>query len=368
RMLFVLRRFARVTPDNPRRAMVTMLAHPDVFAPDRIALRAFVRSGHAEVAVVAGMMLSYFAEQDGDLLAAIDCCAPMLAAWGTSATPWLWIVSLSRIGELTLRAERSEEALASFTEAVRLLGAIGAPRDMVGVYWGMMIANLQLGRLDEAAHWLGRATADNSGNPDADADDAAFQFLFAARAELSLARGEVDEGLRLWRRAVLAAPAEDTTDGATGTATGDDVPPWVLETWVGAVGAHARFGRAELVADLMAELARRLERMLANPIERPPVYVIEQQLAGAALVALGAADVALGAVGSGVRLVALAEQFKVLRGFRPTLTVEDVRAAVQEADGPAYADALSEYAGLDRDHLRHAALTALRARRIRPAG
>jgi len=124
----------------------------------------------------------------------------------------------------------------------------------------------------------------------------------------------------------------------------------------------------DLVPDLLAELPRQLELLLANPLEHPPVYIVEQQLVGAALVAIGMADLALGATRRGVRLVALAEQFRSGRGFRPTLTVDDVRAAVEDADGPAYADALSEYAGLDRDQLRDAALAALRARAATSAG
>ena len=235
-----------------------------------------------------------------------------------------------------------------------MLGEIGAPRDVAGVYWGVTFANLELGRLDEAEAWLGRAAEDNSGSPEDDEDPGAFQFVLAARAELALARGEVEEGLGLWRRAVFDAPADDADE--------EGLRPWTLETWSGALGAHARFRRVDLVPHLMAQLPRQLALMLANPMRRPPIYILEQQLAGAALVALGMADIATGATRSGVRLVALAERFKYLRGFRPTLTARDVRAAVAEADEPAYTDALSEYAGLDTDGLRDAALAALRAR------
>ena len=103
--------------------------------------------------------------------------------------------------------------------------------------------------------------------------------------------------------------------------------------------------------------------LLTNPLERPPIYIVEQQLAGALLVVARAGRHRARATPSaGVRLIALAEHFRFVRGFRPTLTVADVRAAVENADGPAYADAVSEYAGLDRTELRVAALAALRAR------
>lgn len=354
RMLYALRRLPPAEPDTPIRAMATVLATPGVFAPDQAVLRALFDGGPRHVTALAGLLLSYLAEQDGDLPSAIEVCLPTLDTWATDATPWPWVLALARLGELTLRVERSEEALAYFTEGVRLLDEMGVPRDVVGLYWGVMLANLQLGNLDEAEYWLGRATADNAGTP-AEGDEfetaGAFMFVLAARADLALARGRVDEGLKLWRRAAVAMP---TVDG--------EPVPWAMEAHAGALGAHARFDRLDLVPELLAELPRALARMLANPLERPPVYVVERQLAGEMLVALGMADIAAGDTRSGARLVALAEQFKVLRGFRPTLTVADVRAAVENADGPAYADAVSEYAGLDRDGLRAAALAALRAR------
>lgn len=364
RMLCALRRLPPARPDTPIRATATVLVTPSVFAPDRAALRALFDGGPPQVTAVAGLLLGYLAEHDGDLPAAIEWSRPLIDGWAAKKTPWLWLLGLSRLGELTLRVERGEESLAYFTEAVRLLGEMRVPRDVIGVYWGMMLANLYLGRLNESEHWLGMASDDNAGSP-SDGDDAegagAFMFLLSARAELALARGEVDEGLRLWRR---AATAEDTVD--VPAEAGDDyhVRPWALEVQAGALGAHARFGRLDLVPDLLAELPRALALMLTNPLEKPPVYIVEQQLAGALLVALGLADITAGDAKSGVRLVALAEQFKFLRGFRPTMTVADVRAAVENADGPAYADAVSEYAGLDRAGLRVAAVAALRARRL----
>jgi predicted ATPase len=362
RMLYALRQLPRAAPDTPLRAMAVLLSTRDVF--DRGTLRAQFDSGPPQVRAVAGMFLSYLAEQDGDLPAAAELARPLLDTYATNATPWLWILALTRLGELTLRVEASEESLGYFTEAVRLLGETGAARDVVGVYWGMMLANLQLGHLDEAEHWLGRATADNAGSPDNphESEDAgAFMFMLSARAELALARGDVDEGLRLWRRAAAAripVPAGHE----------DELQPWTLETQTGTLGAHARFGRLDLVPDLLAELPRQLELMLANPLDRSPVYVVEKQLAGALLVALGMADIALGDAESGVRLVALAERFTFVRGFRPTLSAADVRAAVANAEGPAYADVVSEYAGLSQTELRAAALAVLRARGTSAAG
>jgi predicted ATPase len=357
RMLAALRRLPPAEPTTPTTAMATVFTTPKVFAEDGAALHALCRGERPQVAAVAGLILSYYAERDGNLDEAIDACGPMLATVADTATPWVHMLCLSRVGELTLQSERNEESLAYFTEAVRLLDQIGLRRDVVGVYWGVMLANLQLGNLDEAEHWLGRATADNAGAPEGDVDIGAFIFVLAARAELALARGEVDAGLRLWRRAAgVPTPAEADEDGV------DDLRPWALETEAGALAAHARFNRLDLVGDLLAELPRKLATILANPFVRPPVYIIERRVVGALLIALGLVDIAVGRARSGVRLIALAKAFKYVRGFQPALTFAQVRTAVENADRPAYADAVSEYAGLDPDGLRAAALAVLTAR------
>ncbi|HEX6360958.1 ATP-binding protein [Actinophytocola sp.] len=360
RMLYALRRLPAGVPDTPVRAAAAVLATPDVFAPDHAALRQLVAGGSPQVAAFAGMVLSYYAEQAGDLPAAIEASRLFRNAWAARTTPWMWILSLSRIGELTLRVERNEESRAYFTEAVRVLDEIGAPRDVVGVYWGMAVSNLQLGELDTAEHWVGRATADNAGTPTDEGpvvEAGAVMFGLVVRGELALARGDVDTGLRLWRQASVAL---DTVD--LQLADPDGLTPWALETQAGAVTAHARFGRLDLVADLLSELPRKLTLLLSNPLRRASVHVLEQQLAGALLVAVGMTDLASGDTASGVRLLALAEHFKFLRGFRPSMSPADVRAAAENADGPVYSAALAEYTGLTRTELRAEALAVLRSR------
>jgi hypothetical protein len=83
---------------------------------------------------------------------------------------------------------------------------------------------------------------------------------------------------------------------------------------------------------------------------------------GTLLLALAVADVDRGAAAPAARLVALAERFGVSRGLQPDLTPERVSDIGRQADGPAYADAVSTYAGLDQEGLRAAALAALRSR------
>src|SRR5262249_4598555 len=65
---------------------------------------------------------------------------------------------------------------------------------------------------------------------------------------------------------------------------------------------------------------------------------------------------------SGARMVALAERFGIQQGFGPTSSAARARRAARDADGPAYDDAVSSYAGLDPGALPGAARTALRER------
>jgi hypothetical protein len=67
-------------------------------------------------------------------------------------------------------------------------------------------------------------------------------------------------------------------------------------------------------------------------------------------------------VRSGARMIALAESLSSKNGFGPTMSAARVRRAAQDADGPAYADAMSLYAGLDQEGLRAAARAALQER------
>jgi hypothetical protein len=61
-------------------------------------------------------------------------------------------------------------------------------------------------------------------------------------------------------------------------------------------------------------------------------------------------------------MIALAERFGFLRGFQPTMSSTRARHAAEQADKPAYDDAVTSYADLDRDQLRAAALAVLRTR------
>jgi hypothetical protein len=109
--------------------------------------------------------------------------------------------------------------------------------------------------------------------------------------------------------------------------------------------------------------------MLASRIDRPPPFFMELPVCGALLLALGTADLDRGrrtgeqlVSRSAVRMIALAERFRFLRNFQPTMSGARARRDAEQADRSAYDDAVSSYPDLDREELRAAALALLRYR------
>jgi hypothetical protein len=225
-----------------------------------------------------------------------------------------------------------------------------------------VLASLQVGDVDEAEYWLEQISP-----PRADEPVGTLTYGLGIRAEIMLARGEVEAGLRLWRRAV------DLLEHSEGPIFGFDADPsqelWPLEARAVTVVAHAQHGRLDLVEELTAELPQRLATLLANPVANPPPYLMELPTCGGLLLALGMVDLDRGAragdrraTRSGVRLVALAERFRFLRNFQPTMSAARARQAAQQADRPAYDEAVSSSAGLGQEDLRAAALALLAER------
>jgi predicted ATPase/DNA-binding SARP family transcriptional activator len=354
RSLVTLRRLPEAPPDTLIRAAAIVLgAAPMILQPDRLALRALCDSPEPLVAGVANGIGSYVLEQDGDADGSLKAARRMLEAFEGSDVQWMRIMAHSRIGELCLQAELGEEARYHLGQALAMMTDLPWA-DVLGFQLGMVQANLQVGDVDEAERWLERTarnwTAERVGTR---------TYNLGIRAEIRLARGDVEAGLHLWRRAA------DTRENADDPVFRTDPPglePWNLEAQAATVVAHARHGRTDLVGDLVDELPRKVTMLLRYPAARPPVYFVEAPVCGALLLALAGVDLDRGATASGVRLTALAERFGFLHGFQPTMSTARARQAAEQADRAAYAEAVSAYAALDRDGLRAAALAALRHR------
>jgi hypothetical protein len=359
RSLVALRRLPPAPPDTLVRAVAVVLG---AATGDRAALDELCDSDEPLVAGVASSVVSYYRENEGDLDSALKAARRTLEGFEQRRLPYLEAVAHARISELCLQAERGEEARRHLLATLPVLERVGNLSDLVGLRWWMTLASLQVGDVDEAERWLDP--------PRGDEPVGALTYGLAVRAEILLARGEVEAGLRVWRRAVdLLTSAEEPIYGLV-----DDVgqEAWILEAKAVTVVAHAQHGRLELVEDLTGELPGRLAAMLADPVANPPPFFMELPICGGLLLALAMVDLDRAArtgdaraARSGARMVALAERFRFLRNFQPTMSAARARQAATDADRPAYDEAVSSYAGRGAGELRAAALAAL-ADRERP--
>jgi predicted ATPase/DNA-binding SARP family transcriptional activator len=389
RFLVGLRRLPPAPPDGFARAVQAVLnALTGPPEADLAALEAMGQSDQPLLAGMAGTVASYLLEAAGDLDGALAAARRALAAFERRGSVWLLIAGHSRIGELCLQVDEPEgdEALHHLGTALSMAEVFGARASANRLREAMVLANLQRGAFDEAERELKLTTPRNTDEP-----WNMSMFDTAVRAEIALGRGDTEEGLRLWRTAAAALRGPSVRPDLS------RLDPWALDIQVMAVVAHARHGRLDPVAEITSVLPATLSVLTAEmgpPSDSPLASWPGISVYGSLLLALAMTDIArarnaastvsastvsastvsastvsastvsasTGLARSGARMVALAERFGIQQGFGPTSSAARARRAAQDADGPAYDDAVSSYAGLDPGALRGAARAALRER------
>ncbi|MWA02077.1 AfsR/SARP family transcriptional regulator [Actinomadura sp. LD22] len=351
RALVALRRLPPASPATLGGAMALVVrAAPEILAEGSTTLDELRAGGEPLLAGIADVVAGYVLERAGDLHGALAATEIVLKAAEAPVTPWVGLTAHARLSELLMQVDDSERALTHLMAAHRLMEQYRW-RDVFGLQWAIAGVNLHLGRYDEAERWLDRSQVSG---PEESYGTAAFDL--GARAEVALARGDTARGLRLWREAI--GRLQRDTDPSIEPA----FDPWTLESHVAAVVAHARHGRLDLVEDIAAALPAKLSALLADPPLPVPAFFMDLPVQGGILLALAMIDLARGGDRTrAARTIALADRLAFVRTFQPTMAPDAARRAARDADGPAYADAVSEYAGLDRDALRAAARAALDA-------
>ncbi|GAB3413651.1 ATP-binding protein [Flindersiella endophytica] len=338
-------------------------------SPDDLAELDRLSTGDAPLlAAGAAALLSYFWEGKGDLDQALVAAQRLLHALRSQQMPWLEAMAHTRISELALQTETSVDVRYHLVTALPVLEKLGAVADAEGIKWWLVLANIQLGAFDEAERWMARAFHTRVDDPSCAMPEEAFgtyDYDLAVRAQLLLARGEVEAGLRLWRR-VVDRLSWSTNQEPYVQAIGVD--PWALEAAAVTVVAHGQHDRLELVESVVAELPGRLTEMLADPVSNPPPHLMQGPIWGTLLLATAIVALDRGSrtddpavTAAGVRMIALAERLRYLRYFRPTMEPRRIRQLALDTARPAYEEAVSSYAGLDREGLRLAALDLLGA-------
>ena len=329
RSLLVLRRLPPTRPDDLIGASDTVLRSAGLDA-----VREFRNSAEPLLAAIADTVLSYAAENAGDAdeaLAAAERVLDALAEQQDGAGRWLGAAAHSRVGELLLNVGRLDAARLHFAAVLSVLDDLGAWPSATRVRWALVFACLQEGDVAGAEKWLSEIEF-------YDPDDLFGVPGVAAgvRAEILLARGDVDAGLAQWREAVarLRDPLVLSMAGMSA---------WAIDMRATAVIAHALAGRPELFP------AADLESVLADfPLPSLPTC-------GSALIALAATDIVRhgrAAAQTSAALLALGEQCGVGNIFLGDSTIDRIRALI--GDVPVQP--------VDRDALPAAVAAALRAR------
>ncbi|WP_236796601.1 BTAD domain-containing putative transcriptional regulator [Amycolatopsis sp. GM8] len=345
RTLLVLHKLPPAPPDTLIRAAAAALIRIDRLAE-------LCDSPEPLLAGYANAVFSYLLENTGDLPGARVAAQRTFEVFDTAEYPWMRIIALFRLGEIHMHLGEGAEALPYLRKAWDLQVELGVWVDEPGFRWSMALVSLQAGSVADAERWF-------DGAPPGITDErfAYHSFDLAVRAELALARGEIDSGLASWRRALAATrvevPVEQAEPGRT---------PWELEVKSVMVVAHARLGRLDLVEDVVRDLPGELSSLLSGLDLAQPSYLTGFPLCGALFLALGMADLALDRTAPGARLIALAERLRYLRQFQPTMSLVRAREAAEQADKPAYDDAVSSYAGLGAAELHAVALATVRDR------
>lgn len=340
RSLVTLRRLPPARPDTMPRAMDVVLRTVTGVA-GLAALPTLCEDDAPLVAGLANGVASQVREAADDVDGALAAARRMLAAFEEAAVPALAGTAHSRVGELCLRADLPDEARHHIGVTLEIVERAGAVTTAARARWVLVLADLQRGAVDEAERGLDQVVRTGG-------DQALHMVMFdvAVRAEVCLARGQVEEGLLLWRRVADRLRDEARQDW------------WSLEGRAVAVVAHAHHGRLDLVDELTGDLPHLLGAALADTGDGA---YSNFPVCGALLLALGVADLARRRH-AGVAMVALAQRFRFTRGFRPTMSPAAAAHAAEATDGPAYRDAMAGYEGLAAGELRAAAAAALRDR------
>jgi hypothetical protein len=274
RPLATLRRLPPAPPTTLVRAIATVLTiGPEFLGSERSALEALCESDEPLLAGVANGFVSYLWENDGDLDRALKAARRMLDAFESRATLWMRVLAHSRVSELCMQVGQGDEAQWHLRAALGIQEEFGERSDAFGIRWGLVVTSLQLDAVDEAEHWLELAALNQT-----DDSGGMLPFERSLRAEILLTRGDVDAGLRLWRRVVDQI---DSDERASDHAERSGLDPWTLEVQSITVVAHAHHGRLNLVERLTGELPDKLSTMLTSPIVTPLPSVVELPACGA---------------------------------------------------------------------------------------
>lgn len=291
------------------------------------------RGDDRDAAVLALMWAAHHRENSGDPEGALAAVARGLALTRPDDAPWLQAILRTLHAALLGQLGRHEEAAAEARAALPVLDRLDANDDAIQVRSMLAVAAIADGRLEEAEHHIEQIRRRNDRR-------AAFigPFVLAvSRAEVALARGDVEVGLELYRLGIaeMAQIRFPVHPGELG------LQPWTLFGESAGVCAYAVHGGATEGVDLYDGLRGKAARVLDAGRAQ-----LDFPVAGLVLHALGAWGLLREAmpVEVAARLLVLAERFPYSR-LTPTLGAEHTDPVAEQRE-PGLLDRIrAEYDG-----------------------
>ncbi|MEU8005612.1 BTAD domain-containing putative transcriptional regulator [Catellatospora sp. NPDC049111] len=324
RLRDTLRALGPGTRDPWISAMVTMLTDIDPRSPEGFLqqLRAHAASADREIAALALPWLSQALENMGDPDAAMDAAERGLLLADDTIGPWSLAIMHTMAAQLAMQLGRAKDAAVHAHAALPVLDRLGARDDAIQLRSLLALVMISDGAIDAAAAQL----ADLDDATEAEGALAGRLAFDLGKAELALARGDVEAGLAGYRAAgvrvrELRIPAVAPTG----------LEPWVLVAEATSLAAHAYY--APPGDPIGAALFSRAAEQTLQVLDPDHPY-LDYPVCGLVLLALGAWGLLRDAlpVPEAVRLIALADRFAYNRSM-PTLAWE--RISVQaEARAP----------------------------------
>jgi len=297
--------------------------------------------------VTTMLLASHVLENDGRVDEALRVARAAAAEPVLAESLWARVVNQTRVAELAASSGDYAEAESMAEHAMPMLERFGAHGDVVSLRWLLAMVHLQRADVAGAAEQLqvaGYRAADDSFGEGTTG--------LTIRAELDLAEGNVEVGLRRYRAAVEHAEQRSSLAPFVGDET---TTPWVTMARAGSLIAHAVHGRLAEATRLPLALTQSLRDVMAADESTGPLSLvirIDLPVCGCAVLglsyALSAAATTPAERAHAARGVALSDALGISR-TPPAFAHARAEELAIRTDAAAYASAQELYAAAGRD-------------------
>jgi predicted ATPase/DNA-binding SARP family transcriptional activator len=293
------------------------------------------------VARVALQWSCQVSENAGELTKAREYAERGLQLWLPSDGPWGRALTTVQLAALALSDGDIDEAARLAEGALPTLEVLGADEDAMQIRGVFALAELRAGRPEVASALIEEMAAAEGGQSIL----GGALTVLCGRAEVQLARGELDAGLASYRSGIAALEHRTLPGMQVSAGAG----PWVIYPTAAALCAHAYAGRLDESRSLRDALVAGVVRVLDDPHEHHPDFPV----VGTCLLGLGVWELhrpGTPRAATAVRLLASAHRFSYNR-MLPSLSWERARERAEEVLPGALDPALAALAdGRPADH------------------